>query len=126
MRLARWGSVLQGCKRRIRKRLLQKRIKKKKVDEKQTKKTDLKEEKTSKDDSKKEPETKNAAKETTEVKKEEKQKASQPDTSAPAQKNDAPQTTGGLNAGNSGSNGNQNAARYIPIITIFHSMLNNG
>ena len=61
-----------------------KRIKKKKVDEKQTKKTDLKEEKTSKDDSKKEPETKNAAKETTEVKKEEKQKASQPDTSAPA------------------------------------------
>lgn len=104
------GIGLAGMQKENQKTVIVKADQEKKVDEKQTKKTDLKEEKTSKDDSKKEPETKDAAKETTEVKKEEKQKASQPDTSAPAQKNDAPQTTGGSNAGNSGSSGNQNAA----------------
>ena len=86
------GIGLAGMQKENQKPVIAKADQKKKVDEKQTKKTDLKEEKTSKDDSKKEPETKDAAKETTEVKKEEKQKASQPDTSAPAQKNDAPQT----------------------------------
>lgn len=104
------GIGLAGMQKENQKTVIVKADQEKKVDEKQTKKTDLKEEKTSKDDSKKEPETKDAAKETTEVKKEEKQKASQPDTSAPAQKNDAPQTTGGSNAGNSGSSRNQNAA----------------
>ena len=104
------GLGLAGMQKENQKEVIVKADQEKKVDEKQTKKTDLKEEKTSKDDSKKEPETKDAAKETTEVKKEEKQKASQPDTSAPAQKNDAPQTTGGSNAGNSRSSGNQNAA----------------
>ena len=77
------GIGLAGMQKENQKTVIAKADQKKKVDEKQTKKTDLKEEK---------------------------QKASQPDTSAPAQKNDAPQTTGGLNAGNSGSSGNQNAA----------------
>lgn len=105
------GIGLAGMQKENQKSVIAKADQEKKADETQTKKTDLKEEKTSKDDSKKkEPETKDAAKETTEVKTEEKQKASQPDTSAPAQKNDAPQTTGGSNAGNSGSGGNQNAA----------------
>lgn len=104
------GIGLAGMQKENQKTVIVKADQEKKVDEKQTKKTDLKEEKTSKDDSKKEPETKDAAKETTEVKKEEKQKASQPDTSAPAQKNDAPQTTGGSNGGNSGNGGTQNTA----------------
>lgn len=105
------GIGLAGMQKENQKAVIAKADQEKKVNEKQMKKTDLKEEKTSKDDSKKkESETKDAAKETTEVKTEEKQKASQPDTSAPAQKNDAPQTTGGSNAGNSGSSGNQNAA----------------
>ena len=98
----------------------------KEVDEKQTKKTDLKEEKTSKDDSKKEPETKDAAKETTEVKKEEKQKASQPDTSAPAQKNDAPQTTADRMQVIQEVAEIKMQLRYIPIITIFRSIHSNG
>ena len=104
------GIGLAGMQKENQKTVIAKADQKKKVDEKQTKKTDLKEEKTSKDDSKKESEIKDAVKETTEVKTEEKQKASQPDTSAPAQKNDAFQTTGGSNAGNSGNGGNQNAA----------------
>lgn len=44
------------------------------------------------------------------AKADQKKKVSQPDTFAPAQKNDAPQTTGGSNASNSGSGGKQNAA----------------
>lgn len=39
-----------------------------------------------------------------------KQTASQPDASASTQKNDAPQTTGGSNGGNSGNGGTQNTA----------------
>ena len=105
------GLGLAGMQKENQKEVIGKTDQKKKIDKKQTKKTDLKEEKTSKDDSKKkETETKETAKEKTEVKTEEKQTASQPDTSAPAQKNDAPQTTGGSNAGNSGSSRNQNAA----------------
>lgn len=76
------GIGLAGMQKENQKTVIVKADQEKKVDEKQTKKTDLKEEKTSKDDSKKEPETKDAAKE----------------------------TTGGSNAGNSGSSGNQNAA----------------
>ena len=105
------GIGLAGMQKENQKAVIAKANQEKKVDEKQTKKTDLKEEKTSKDDSKKkELEIKDTAKETTEVKTEEEQKASQPDTSAPAQKNNASQTTGGSNAGNSGSGENQNAA----------------
>lgn len=104
------GLGLAGMQKENQKSVVAKADQKKKVDEKQMKKTELKEEKTSKDDSKKEPEAKVTAKETTEVKTEEKQKVSQPDTFAPAQKNDAPQTTGGSNASNSGSGGKQNAA----------------
>ena len=105
------GIGLAGMQKENQKAVIAKANQEKKVDEKQTKKTDLKEEKTSKDDSKKkELEIKDTAKETTEVKTEEEQKASQPDTSAPAQKNNASQTTGGSNAGNSGSSENQNAA----------------
>lgn len=117
------GIGLAGMQKENQKSVVAKADQKKKVDEKQMKKTELKEEKTSKDDSKKEPEAKVTAKETTEVKTEEKQKVSQPDTFAPAQKNDAPQTTGGSNASNSGSGGKQNAApahthNYnIPIYT---------
>lgn len=105
------GIGLAGMQKENQKSVIAKADQEKKADEKQTKKTDLKEEKTSKDDSeKKELEIKDTAKETTEVKTEEEQKASQPDTSAPTQKNNASQTTGGSNAGNSGNGGNQNTA----------------
>lgn len=105
------GLGLAGMQKENQKEVIGKTDQKKKIDKKQTKKTDLKEEKTSKDDSKKkETETKETAKEKTEVKTEEKQTASQPDASASTQKNDAPQTTGGSNGGNSGNGGTQNAA----------------